>query len=56
MFAVGAIIQLLTHRLQSDAPIEPHAMVPAMMHIVVRVYLDEEAAREELELPRYGWT
>lgn len=48
-FAVGSIAQLLTHRMQSGVPIEPHAIVPEMMFAVVRLYLGEEAAREELE-------
>jgi AcrR family transcriptional regulator len=52
MFAIGSIMQLLTHRLQEGAPIEPHATVPEMMYAVVRTYLGEEIAREELSLPR----
>jgi AcrR family transcriptional regulator len=52
MFAIGAIVQLLTRRLQGDSPIEPHATVPEMLYTVVRTYLGEEAARQELTLPR----
>ncbi len=52
MFAVGSIIQLLTHRLRTNGPVEPHAIVPEMMFQVVRTYLGEEIAREELTLPR----
>jgi hypothetical protein len=52
MFAIGSIIQLLTYRLQSGGPVEPHAIVPEMMYAVVRAYKGEEVAREELELVR----
>ncbi len=52
MFAIGSIIQLLTYRLQSSGPVEPHAIVPEMMYAVVRAYKGEEVAREELELTR----
>lgn len=52
MFAIGSIIQLLTFRLQSGVPIEPHAIVPEMMYSVVRAYQGEDVAREELALPR----
>jgi len=49
MLAIGSIIQLLTFRLQTGGPIEPHAIVPEMMYAVVRTYKGERAAREELE-------
>jgi hypothetical protein len=52
MFAIGAIVQLLTRRLQGNAPLEPHTTVREMLYTVVRTYLGEEAAREELSLPR----
>ena len=52
MFAIGSIIQLLTFRLQTDGPVEPHAIVPEMMYAVVRAYKGDEVAREELSLPR----
>jgi AcrR family transcriptional regulator len=52
MFAVGSIVQLLTYRLQTGGPVEPHAIVPEMMYAVVRAYKGEEEAREELSLPR----
>jgi hypothetical protein len=54
MFAIGSIMQLLTFRLQSGGPIEPHAIVPEMMYAVVRAYKGEAAAQEELEMPRPG--
>lgn len=54
MFAIGSIIQLLTHRLQEGGPVDPRGIVPEMMYTVVRAYLGEEVAREELSLPRPG--
>jgi AcrR family transcriptional regulator len=50
MFAIGSIIQLLTYRLHNDEPVEAHTMIPEMMFAVVRSYLGEEVAREELEI------
>jgi len=52
MFAIGSILQLLTFRLQTGGPVEPHAIVPEMMYAAVRPYKGEEVAREELELAR----
>jgi hypothetical protein len=52
MIAVGSIAQLLTRRVQQGVPIAPHAVVPEIMYGVVRAYLGEEAAAEELVLPR----
>lgn len=52
MIAIGSIVQLLTRRVQQGAPIAPHAMVPEIMYGIVRAYLGEEAAAEELVLPR----
>jgi len=46
-FAIGAITQLLTHRLQEDAEVDPPAVVPEMMVRVVDIYLGEEAAAVE---------
>jgi hypothetical protein len=51
MFAIGSIMQLLTYRMQSGEPLETRATVPEMMFAVVRSYLGEEIAREELEIP-----
>ncbi len=56
MIAVGSIAQLLTRRVQQGVPIAPHAMVPEIMYGVVRAYLGEEAAQEELVLPRLSNT
>jgi hypothetical protein len=52
MMAVGSIVQLLTHRLQSGVAVEPAAMVPPMMYLATRPYLGEELARKELTGPR----
>lgn len=52
MMAVGSIVQLLTHRLQSGTDPDPLEMVQPMMYQAVRPYLGEEIAREELEMPR----
>jgi AcrR family transcriptional regulator len=46
-FAIGAITQLLTHRLQEGAEIDPPAVIPEMMARVVGIYLGEEAAEAE---------
>lgn len=50
--AVGSILQLLSHRLQAGAVTRPHAIIPELMFGVVRAYLGEEAAKEELTLAR----
>lgn len=50
--AIGSIIQLMIHRLQSGAEVgEPRRLVPEMMYVAVRPYVGEEAAREELTMP-----
>lgn len=46
-FAIGAITQLLTHRLQEKAEINPPAVIPEMMARVVGIYLGDEAAEAE---------
>ncbi len=51
-YAIGSIIQLLTHRLQAGIDYDPHKIVPEMMYSIVRSYLGEDAAEEELTLPR----
>jgi hypothetical protein len=45
-------VQLLTHRLQAGVDFDAHEIVPEIMCGVVRVYLGDEAAEEELTLPR----
>lgn len=51
-FAIGSIMQLLTHRLQAGEDFDPHKIVPEMMYSIVRVYLGDEAADEELVPPQ----
>jgi hypothetical protein len=51
-FAIGSIMQLLTHRLQAGVDFDPHKIVPEMMYSIVRVYQGDAAADEELSLPR----
>jgi AcrR family transcriptional regulator len=53
-YAIGSIIQLLTHRLQAGVPYDPHKIVPEMMYSIVRVYLGDEAAEEEIATPASG--
>lgn len=52
LMAIGAIFNLLTQRVQEGEVVDPAGMVPEMMYVTVRIYLGEEAAREELSLPR----
>jgi AcrR family transcriptional regulator len=51
-FAIGSILQLLTQRLQSGVDFDPHKVVPEMMYSIVRAYLGDAAADEELALSR----
>ncbi|MFL5834793.1 MAG: TetR/AcrR family transcriptional regulator [Solirubrobacterales bacterium] len=46
-FAIGAITQLLTHRLQEGAEVEPREVIPEMMSRVVSIYLGDEAGETE---------
>jgi AcrR family transcriptional regulator len=48
LIAVGSIVQLLTHRLQSGKDLETFVMVPQMMYVALRPYVGEELARAEL--------
>jgi AcrR family transcriptional regulator len=50
--AIGSIVNLLTHRLQTGTPISPTEMVPPMMYMATRPYLGEDEARRELTMPR----
>lgn len=52
LMAVGSIVQLLTHRLQTGVAVEPRNSVPPMMYMATRPYVGEEVAREEFGLPR----
>jgi len=49
--AAGSIGHLLTHRMQKGDAIDPYGIIPEMMYAVVRQYLGEEIAREELDIP-----
>jgi AcrR family transcriptional regulator len=50
-FAIGAITQLLTHRLQEGADVNPREVIPEMMSRVVGIYLGPEAAEAEWSAP-----
>ena len=52
MIAIGSILQLLTHRWQEGAEIRPYDSARESIYGVVLTYLGEDAAREELHLPR----
>jgi hypothetical protein len=52
VYATGSIAQLLTTRLQAGVVFDPYEMVPELMYSIVRLYLGDEAAEEELSLPR----
>jgi AcrR family transcriptional regulator len=55
VMAIGSIVQLLIHRLQSGAEIgEPRRLIPELMYVAVRPYVGEEVAREELTMPPPG--
>lgn len=50
--AVGSILQMLTHRLQQGVTTDYQGAVRESVSRVVGIFLGEEAAREELSLPR----
>lgn len=52
IFAVGAIAQTLTHRVQEEGAVDLPARVPEMMNRVVDIYLGPEAAAAEWTAPR----
>lgn len=52
VMAIGGIAQLLTHRVQEGAEVEPHEVVPEMMNRIVTIYLGAEAAEAEWNAPR----
>jgi AcrR family transcriptional regulator len=54
VMAIGSIVQLLTHRIQSGGAVTPREVVPQMMYQAVRPYVGEESAREELTIPPPG--
>jgi AcrR family transcriptional regulator len=52
VMAVGAVVQIVTRRMQSGADLEFGRLVPELMYGAVLPYLGEEAARAELDAPR----
>jgi AcrR family transcriptional regulator len=52
IFAVGAIVQLLTLRVQEGKTIQPYEVIPETMHRIVSIYLGPEAAEAEWSAPR----
>lgn len=50
--AIGGIFQLLTHRMQEGAAVDPYDVIPEMMHRIVSTYRGPEAAQAELTMPR----
>lgn len=50
--AIGAVTRILVLDLEKGGEVDPVAMVPRMLHLAVRPYVGEEAAREELTAPR----
>ncbi len=49
---VGAIFYAIQAAAAGEGPIPPEEAVPQFMYMAVRPYLGDEAAREELSLPR----
>jgi AcrR family transcriptional regulator len=52
VMAVGSIVQLLTLQMQGHRNLDPFTVVREMLYLAVRPYVGEQAAREELTLPR----
>jgi AcrR family transcriptional regulator len=52
MMAMGSIAQLMTLRLQKGEELAPLETVRQMLYVSTRPYVGEEAAQEELHLPR----
>ena len=52
LMAIGSVVQLLTHRLQTGEDLDAFATVPQLLYMATRPYVGEELAREELTLPR----
>jgi AcrR family transcriptional regulator len=48
---IGSMAKMITDRLQ-DSAVDPHEFVPDLMYLAVLSYLGEEAAKQELTLPR----
>lgn len=54
LVAIGSIVQLITHRVQAGVNIQPRTVVPELLYSIVRLYLGDEAAEEEITLPPPG--
>jgi AcrR family transcriptional regulator len=52
MVAIGSILHQLTHRLQKGEDFDSHEMAREMLYTVIRLFLGDELAREELSVPR----
>lgn len=52
IIATGSIAQLLTHKVQEGARIDPRKAIREVMHRIVTVYLGAEAAEAEWTAPR----
>jgi AcrR family transcriptional regulator len=52
VMAIGAVVQIVTRRMQVGEDLEFGRLVPELMYGAVRPYLGEEAARAELGAPR----
>ena len=50
--AIGAVVQILSQRMQMGEDLGTARLVPELMYRAVLPYLGEEAARAELEMPR----
>jgi AcrR family transcriptional regulator len=51
VLAVGAVLEMVTRRLQSGRDLRAREMVPELLFLALRPYVGEEAAREELRIP-----
>jgi len=52
LFAIGSIVQSVTHKLQGGETLEPHREVPRLMFATVLPYRGEAVASRELTMPR----
>jgi AcrR family transcriptional regulator len=52
VMAVGAVVQIVTRRMQVGKDLDFGGLVPELMYGAVRPYLGEDAARAELSAPR----
>jgi AcrR family transcriptional regulator len=54
VMAVGAVVQIVSMRMQKGEDLAMAQLVPELMYGAVRPYLGEEVARAELAIPRGG--